>query len=125
VAGLHRELALARLRPRACEAGVTADDRLRDRHGSQPKAVEDDGPVDSLTLRLSMEEDRGLSEAGVECPERRQVRAARGHARHIKNADLDLIVYGRDTAAGMNSLARIVRNSTMTRFGWAMEDVVR
>jgi hypothetical protein len=48
------------------------------------------------------------------------------NARHIKNADLDLIVYSRcDTAAGMNGLARIVRNSTMIRFGWAMEDVVR
>jgi hypothetical protein len=39
---------------------------------------------------------------------------------------LDLIARSRcDTAAHMKSSVCIVRNSTMTRFGWAVEDVVR
>ena len=40
--------------------------------------------------------------------------------------NLDLIAHNPcDIAALMNSSVYIVRNNTMTRFGWAVEDVVR
>jgi hypothetical protein len=40
--------------------------------------------------------------------------------------NLDLIAHSRhDTAVRMNSSVCIVRNSTMTRFGWAVGDLVR